>query len=467
MRIIKRGSEVVSIIVAGLAAFIPAALYGAPTVYPTGTTIYAPDKAWNGFTVFIAPETIGAIVVDMNGNTVKHWTGYHGGAGGPARIFPGGYVLAAGPTRPPHQESDALIQMDFDGNVVWKFDKTEQVETQDGETIWSARQHHDWQREGMPAGYYSPEADPVVDGGKTLVLAHGNRSLPNISPNVLEEDRIVEVSADGEILWEWRVGDHVDEMGLSDRARELLLEPRDLGNTTRGFDWTHINSSTYVGPNRWYDTGDERFHPDNIIISARYTNLIAIIARDGSIVWRLGPDYSETEASRSIGQVHGQHNPHIIPNGLPGAGNLLVFDNGSNGGYGSRNVRGAMGTGNIERASSRVLEIDPLTLEMVWSYSMPGRESFKFFSHYISNAQRLPNGNTLITEGADGRIFEVTSDAEIVWEYVSPYFETREAASNAVYRAYRVPYDWIPQLERPRERAVVPPDLAEFRIEPQ
>jgi hypothetical protein len=98
---------------------------------------------------------------------------------------------------------------------------------------------------------------------------------------------------------------------------------------------------------------------------------------------------------------------------------------------------------------------------------MPGRESFKFFSHYISAAQRLANGNTMITEGADGRVFEVTADGEIVWEYVSPYFVDRETPSNSVYRAYRLPYNWVPQLDVPEQLAVVPPPLGEFRIAPQ
>ena len=82
-------------------------------------------------------------------------------------------------------------------------------------------------------------------------------------------------------------------------------------------------------------------------------------------------------------------------------------------------------------------------------------------------AQRLPNGNTLITEGADGRIFELTAEKEIVWEYVNPFFGTENGRTNRIYRAHRVPYDWVPQLERPEERPVVPPDVSDFRIEPQ
>lgn len=114
-----------------------------------------------------------------------------------------------------------------------------------------------------------------------------------------------------------------------------------------------------------------------------------------------------------------------------------------------------------------MLEINPVTFEKVWEYSNEGGENFRFFSYYVSAAQRLPNGNTMITEGADGRIFEVTADGEIVWEFISPYFGEERQDHNMIYRAYRIPYDWIPQLEKPEERAVTPPSLADFRIEPQ
>ena len=109
------------------------------------------------------------------------------------------------------------------------------------------------------------------------------------------------------------------------------------------------------------------------------------------------------------------------------------------------------------RAFSRVLEINPVTLELVWSY-----EGQRFSSSNISGAQRLPNGNTLITEGANGRLFEVTKERQIVWEYIYPLF-TGTPPANAVYRGYRLPYDWIPHIEPPKESAVVPPPLGNFR----
>ncbi|NNK57052.1 MAG: thioredoxin, partial [Desulfofustis sp.] len=87
----------------------------------------------------------------------------------------------------------------------------------------------------------------------------------------------------------------------------------------------------------------------------------------------------------------------------------------------------------------------------------------RFYSPFISSAQRLPNGNTLITEGSGGRIIEVTKDHEIVWEYISPYWG-RQMNINMIYRAYRVPYEWVPQLEKPDEIAIDPIDVRTFRV---
>jgi outer membrane protein assembly factor BamB len=135
-----------------------------------------------------------------------------------------------------------------------------------------------------------------------------------------------------------------------------------------------------------------------------------------------------------------------------------VFDNGGASGYGFANPIAPDGRGAFVRPTSRVLEINPVTLELVWSYTNP-----RFFSTNISSAQRLANGNTLVTAGAGGRMFEITREGAIVWEYMYPQFSGANS-SNAVYRAYRVPYSWIPQLMRPREQRVTPPALGDYRV---
>jgi len=430
----------------------------AQSVYPTGTTIYEPARAWNGYTVLSPLQTQAVLVIDMNGNVVKRWEGLNNSAGGPARVLPGGILISASGARPPNQESLELVQQDFDGKVIWQFSHNEQIKTGEGSTIWSARQHHDWQRESLPAGYYSPESAPVVEGTSTLILTHTNRMQPKVADVMLEDDRLVEVSWKGELLWEWVASDHIDELGFAPDARKAIKAAQSFNKARGSFDWLHINSAHYVGPNRWFDQGDMRFAPNNVIISSREASLLAIVGRDGKIVWRLGPDFSESKELRSIRQIIGQHHAHIIPKGLPGAGNLLVFDNGGSSGYGFASPIAPDGVGAFARSTSRVVEINPVTLELVWSYTNP-----RFFSTNISSAQRLPNGNTLITAGAGGRMFEVTTEGAIVWEYMYPLFGGANA-SNAVYRAYRIPYGWIPQITRPTERAVAPPALGDFRV---
>jgi hypothetical protein len=291
-----------------------------------------------------------------------------------------------------------------------------------------------------------------------MLLTHTNVKQPKVSDKMLEDDRLIEVSPDGKITWQWLASDHVDEFGFAEDARAVLKAAPGFNQGRQSFDWLHINGAAYVGPNHWFDEGDRRFAPDNIMISSRQASFISIIGRDGKIVWQIGPDFGKSKELRAIGQIIGQHNAHIIPKGLPGAGNLLVFDNGGSSGYGFSTPIAPDGTGAFARASSRVLEINPVTLQLVWSYNGP-----RFFSTNISGAQRLVNGNTMITEGASGRLMEVTKEGKIVWEYINPVFSGARA-SNAVYRGYRVPYDWIPQITRPTEKSVVPPVNGSFRV---
>src|SRR5688572_20766036 len=185
----------------------------AQSVYPTGTTIYDPDRAWSGYTVLSPLQTQAVIVIDMNGTVVKRWEGFNNSAGGPARVLPGGSVIAATGARPPHQESLELAHRDFDGKVLWQFSRNEQIATREGATVWSARQHHDWQRQDFPAGYYSPENTPGANAGTTLILTHSARMQPKVADVPLEDDRLIEVAANGEIVWEWVASDHIDELG--------------------------------------------------------------------------------------------------------------------------------------------------------------------------------------------------------------------------------------------------------------
>ena len=128
------------------------------------------------------------------------------------------------------------------------------------------------------------------------------------------------------------------------------------------------------------------FRAGNVLVSLLVPDLIAVVDLDAEqVVW----------AAR--GSFRHQHDPKLLGNGR-----LLLFDN-----------RGA-------DPYSRVLELDPLDLERVeWSYA--GSAERPFFSATCGSAERLPNGNTLITESDAGRAFEVTPDGETVWEFVNPH----------------------------------------------
>jgi hypothetical protein len=424
-----------------------------PTVFPTGTTIYQPDEAWNGFTVLSLLGTPAVVVLDMSGREVWRWDDYNLAPGGPARILPGGIVVASVGAFPGHLESTALVARNFDGEEEWRFDHAEAI-TLDGQSRWSARQHHDWQLSRFPGGYYSPRFTPGLDGSSVLLLTHSSHKDPAIADVVLDDDKLIELDPKGQVTWQWRAGDHIADFGFTPAVRAAIKR----GGKKDGYDWFHMNSAAYLGPNKWFEAGDKRFDPRNVIISSRQASVIAIVARAGRIVWQLGPDSTASEATRALGQIIGQHNVTMIPEGLPGAGNLLLFDNGGAAGYGDPSPISPNGDSIYQRATSRVLEIDPVTLKLVWSYGAPN-----FYSFNISGAQRLPNGDTLITEGTQGRVFEVTPKSEIVWEYVAPP-SPGPRASNAIYRAYRIPYAWLPQVAQPAETPVARPDPAKFHV---
>jgi outer membrane protein assembly factor BamB len=98
-------------------------------------------------------------------------------------------------------------------------------------------------------------------------------------------------------------------------------------------------------------------------------------------------------------------------------GNILVFDN-------------RMGEG-----ASRVIELDPIAGEIVWEY--PRSATSDFYSRTRGTVQRFPNGNTLIGESNRGRVFEVTPEGEVVWEYRTPY--RNEKSQPAIFRVERYP----------------------------
>lgn len=420
-------------------------VHAAPSVYPTGVTYYDPARAYGTYVIFGAPDHK-THLIDMDGNEVRTWD-Y---SGFPSELIDPvvngnrrGHVLVqlttderagAGvvPNMPAEFRNKTIGELDWDGHIVWQW----------GEQApgGAARQHHDWQR---------------LANGNTLVLANSLHPIAGFKLPQILDDVIYEVSPEGRIVWQWAASEHLREIGWTPAQLALVHD-------SKSPDYLHFNDMTTLGPNRWFDAGDSRFAPDNIIVDSRNANFIAIIERKtGKIVWSLGPNYPAANPKGAalplpVDQISGQHDAHLIPEGLPGAGNLLVFDNQGEGGY----PPVALGV----NSGSRVLEIDPVKKQIVWQYSAEssGRAGWTFYSSFISSARRLPNGNTLIDEGMNGRFFQVTPAGEIVWEYVSPYFDKSpvgsrgggDVLSNWVYRAQPVPYNWVPEGTPHAERAV-------------
>ena len=218
-------------------------------------------------------------------------------------------------------------------------------------------------------------------------------------------DYLVEMTTDGQTVREWRTWEHLDPA-----THPITMQSNDRAA------WTWGNAVVEL--------------PDgNILLSMRHlATIVRINRQNDQIDWGLGPP-----------PLSGAHGVTSLANG-----NYLLFDNGP---YRVDQMA-------IEPDSlvpfSRVLEIDPATNDIVWTYTDAVRPSL--FSPIISNPQRLHNGNTLINEGLFGRLFEVTPAGDTVWEYVNPYFGPDsvppKAQTNSVFRAYRYTADEIDRARR-------------------
>ncbi|MFD1611471.1 aryl-sulfate sulfotransferase [Sphingomonas tabacisoli] len=424
----------------------PAPGLSMPTVYPTGVTINDKIAAYPCDVIFSGADDK-TYLLDPSGKVIKTWAM----AGVPAAMVDpalvGGRKGIVGfaiedvdhsqmprvegidlvPGRRPGKVNKTFGLVDWNGKVVWQWSGPRDV--------GAALQHHDWSK---------------LPNGNFLILSNSTREDKRFTRGRIVDDVIYEVDRQGAVVWQWNATDHLDEFGFTPEQLKLIY-------SSVGADYLHVNAMSALGANHWEKAGDRRFAADNIIISSRNANVVAIVdRRSGHIVWRIGPvagspaglGHGGPQAlPRPVDQTSGQHDPHMIPEGMPGAGNILIFDNQGDAGYPS--VQRAVISG------SRIIEIDPSKKTIVWEYKagMSGRPDPTFFSPFISSAQRLPNGNTLIDEGINGRIFQVTREGRIVWEYISPYEGAAPqppapghpaAKANLIYRAMAVPPAWVP-----------------------
>lgn len=399
-------------------------------------TQYFINNTCDGYNLISPREGYHPILIDMQGRIIHESTIY----GFPAKMFPTGLLIGS------LISNEKLFNLGRKGTL-YKFVLKEQWNNQITWEFnnWSnewAFQHHDFHLVGSPV-YYSPVDETNTDGN-ILILARLDKTYnKSISWCYLQDDVIYEVDSNCSLTgFQWHSNDHFDEMGFD------IISKIGIYFCPAGQGWLHLNTCAEVGNNKWYQQGYEQFSPENIISCSRHANLIFIINKTtGKIDWKIGPNYY-TGLEKKLGQIIGPHCAHIIPEGLPGEGNMLLFDNGGLAGYG-------LFGGFINfpkryyRPYSRIIEFNPITLDIVWEYKNIINQNFSFInddyflSWFISSVQRLPNGNTLITEGTQGRIFEVSKDKDILWQY--EYKNTGiSLRNNWVYRAYRIPPEWVP-----------------------
>ena len=259
----------------------------------------------------------------------------------------------------------------------------------DGNLVWELENpwmHHDFQR---------------LDNGNTVALMWEELSSETTfrvkggfstaeDPGKMLGDVVREFSPSGQVVHEWKSWEHLN-------VEEDVICPLEGRRK-----WTHGNSINV--------TADGSY-----LVSFRQTSTVGIVDREsGKFTWKWGP-----------GNLSHQHNPSFLDNG-----HVLLFDNGSHRRAPSTNY-------------SRIVEIDPANNEIAWEYR--GEPAISFYSYQISGAERQPNGNTLICEGATGRFVEVTMGNQIVWEYINPLFAdsgrlaggSSTGQANSVFRAHR------------------------------
>ena len=219
----------------------------AQSVYPTGTTIYDPDRAWNGFTVLSPLATQAVLVIDMNGNVVKRWDGFNNSAGRPgARVA--GRRRHGGQRRAPAAPGVARARAAGLRRQGRSGGSRRTSRSRRARAERSGRRASTTTGSGdFPAGYYSPEGTPARSTAATRsILTHTNRTQPKVADVLLEDDRLIEVSPDGEhhLGVGARAITSTSSASPPMRGRRSRLPPP--STAARGsFDWLHVNSATY------------------------------------------------------------------------------------------------------------------------------------------------------------------------------------------------------------------------------
>jgi hypothetical protein len=355
----------------------------------SGVVRYDRLSAWPGYNFHCSRSAGWVELFDMNGQTVHRWTFPPKKDAGSdhAEMLANGDLLVI-------QKHLRLMKLDWNSRILWKR---------------RLRAHHDLA--------VTPEGDiyVIVRDWKTY---RGMR---------VWFDALLLLTPDGEEISRWHTFDHLDDLKRSLDTRPFLdtvLDSALGGKPEEGpaateaktavaddrynFDYFHFNTVGLI-PENPLGSRDGRFRSGNLLICLRNVNQIVILEpATYRILWSWGQ-----------GELEWPHHPTMLP-----SGHILVFDNG------------------VHRKYSRVLEMDPLRRIIVWEYRTDPPETF--YSQARGAAQRLDNGNTLITESDRGRVFEVTPAGEIVWTWLNPV--QHRGHRQTVYRMLRLPGERVEPL---------------------
>jgi hypothetical protein len=302
----------------------------------------------------------------------------------------------------------------------------------------------------LPNGNVLTQVWQKATDGEVIALGRDPEKMPENGEFLFEG--IVEIDPYAvEIVWEWSIRHHlVQDFDIGKSNYGAIAEHPELmdinlktdQDSDIDHDWTHGNSLDY----------DPEL--DQILLSVREMNEIVVIdhsttpqesarhsggrsGKGGDFLYRWGNPKNYGHGSTDDRQLFLQHDAHWIRPGLPGAGNIMIFNNGDP----------------DDRPFTTIVEFTPPInadgsyhrregeaygpAELEWEYNPESKD--QFYSAFISSAQRMPNGNTFINAGRIGHQREVTSSGEIVWEYA---FRNEVNAPHMMWRAYKYPPDY-------------------------
>lgn len=386
-----------------------------------GTTLIT-SQASDGYTLFEFMGDTSIYLIDNCGRVVNSWESNYK-AGTSVYLQEDGSIIRSG--RTPNTsfsvggQGGVLERFDWNGNLEWQYFYTDTLQSL----------HHDFAV--MPNGNILAIAFELKTKEESIA---GGRDSLMIKENKLWPEKIIELQPLGQggalIKWEWHMWDHLvqDFDESKDNYGTVAAHPElfNLNYTKDSIaDWAHANSIDYNAD------------LDQIILSLNAFNEFVIIdhstssveaashlggaqGKGGDILYRYGnPEtYGHGDSSNRVN--YKQHNVHWIPNELSDAGKIMMYNNGNgrpDGAYSSIDIVVPLLDINGDYAIESDTTFGPESAE--WQYVAP--VATDFYSPLISGAQRLASGNTLICQGREGRIFEISPiNNEVVWEYRSP-----------------------------------------------